>query len=196
MTRKNFILRLIAVALVLSAILPTAAASAPLVVNQGESDGELKTIYITWQYPIPPSEKGDKLNMSVGVLVNGKTYASHDVFNVLGIPKCPYCEGTVMTVDGETSVYYPLRESAEQFGYSVLWAPKSEQDGNVLEYWVYIAKKDVGTDWIQVMYNEVSEDNYKYYEYYYAYSDDSEYWKVVWGDETECIPKEKATVME
>lgn len=195
MTRKSFILQLIAMVIMLSAILAAASASEPVEASQEDSNGELKTVYITWQYPIPPSEKGDKLNMSVGVLVNGKTYASHDVFDVLGIPKCPYSEGTIMTVDGTTNVYYPLRESAEQFGYSVLWAPKNEQDGKVGSYWVYVAEKEAGSNWVQVVYHEDPEDNCKYYDYYYA-SDSGEDWCFVWDDETKFIPKDSATVIE
>lgn len=198
MTRKNFILLLIAVALVLSAMLPAASASEPLVVDQEELGEEIQTVYITWQYPIPPSEKGDKLNMSVGVLMDGKTYASQEVFDILDIPKCPYCphcKGITMTVDGETGTYYPLRESAEQFGYAVLWAPNSEQDGEVLDHWVYIAKENMGTNWVQVVFGESQETGYKYYRYFYAYPDD-ESWCVDWDDETERFPKANVNIME
>lgn len=198
MTRKNFILLLTAVALVLSAILPAASASEPLVVDQEELGEEIQTVYITWQYPIPPSEKGDKLNMSVGVLMDGKTYVSQEVFDILDIQKCPYCphcKGITMTVDGETGTYHPLRESAEQFGYSVLWAPNSEQDGEVLDHWVYIAKKNTGSNWVQVVFGESQETGYKYYRYFYAYPD-GESWCVDWDDETERFPKANVNIME
>lgn len=198
MTRKSFIPCLIVVALMLTTILPAASASEPLAMNQRGPDEELQTVYITWQYPIPPSERGDKLNMSVGVLMDGKTYASQEVFDILGIQKCPHCshcKGVTMTVDGETGVYYPLREGVEQFGYSVLWAPNSEQGGEALNYWVYIAKKDTGTNWVQVVFGEDQETGYKNYRYFYAYPDD-ESWCIDWEDETERIPKKDVTVVE
>ena len=195
MTRKNFIFRLIAVLLVFSAILSSASAFA-LEVNYGESNENLKIVYVTWQYPIPPSEEGDKLTIDTGVLVNNTTYVSDNIFNVLDIPKSPEHEGLTITVDGYTNVYYPLRQSAEQSGYSILWAPKNEQDGKVLDYWVYIAKKDQGKNWIQVVDHEVPEDNYKYYDYYYAYSDDSNYWWSVAEKEIHSISKESATIVE
>lgn len=194
MTRKNFISLLVAVVLVLSASQSVASASEQLEVNQEE----LRTIYITWQSPIPPFEKGDKLNMSVGVLVDGQTYAPQEVLDILGIHKCPYCshcKGITMTVDGETDIYYPLRENAEQFGYSVLWAPNSEQDGEILDHWVYIAKKNTGTNWVQVVFSESQEDGYKNYRYYYAYLDD-EFWCVDWDEKTKRISKESVNIMD
>lgn len=193
MTRKNLFTFLVAVMLILSASLSTASAT-----NAGvnQVDGtDLKTVYLTWQYPIPASEKGDKLNMAVGVLINGVTYAPHDVFTVLDIPKCPKCEGTILTVDGVTGVYYPLRESAEQFGYSVLWAPRSEHNGTVVSHWVYIAKAEPDMVWIQTESTPVPEDNYTLYEHHYAYSDDSTYWWFVSEDDTHSVPKTEATVV-
>lgn len=190
MTRKNFLIRLVAVVLIMTAMLSTTATAA------APHETEYKTVYITWQYPIPPSEKGDKLNMSVGVLMNGQTYAPHDVFDILDIPKCPKCEGTILTVDGVTDVYYPLRESAEQFGYTVLWAPKSEQDGEVLDHWVYIAQKETNGVWVQVLDHEVPEDNYKFYGYHYAHCDDGQYCWFVTEDDMNSIPKENATIVK
>lgn len=197
MTRKNFIILLIVVvALVLPTILPSTSDPEPLEVNQEELGEELQTVYITWQYPIPPSEKGDKLNVSEGVLMDGKTYATQDVFDVLGIPKSSGSEGTVITVDGFTDVYYPLRESAEQFDYSVLWAPNSEQNGEILDHWVYIAKENTGTNWVQVVFGENQEKMvYKNYRYFYAYPD-GEFWCIDRDDETERFPKANVKIME
>lgn len=194
MTRKNFNILCVVMFLITTMLLTVPATA--LEVTQWDSNENLKTVYITWQYPIPSSEKGDKLNMSVGVLINGVMYASHDVFNLLGIPKCPVCEGTVITVDGETAVYYPLRKSAEQFGYSVLWAQKNEWDGNTTDYWVYIAKKQPDSQWVQVVSTEVPEDNYKSYDYHYAYSDDTTYRWFVTEDEVHFVLKEDAIVVE
>lgn len=198
MTRKSFILRLAVIAIALSMFLLTAFASEPLEASVWEPDGEFQTIYVTWQYPIPSSEKGDKLNMSVGVLVDGKTYVSQEVFDLLGIPKCPecpHCKGITITVDGETDTYYPLRENAEQFGYSVLWAPDAEEDGKVVDHRVYIARKDVGTNWIRTVYKNDQDADYKIYLHFYAYQE-GDCWCIDWGDETERIPEENVTVME
>lgn len=194
MTRKNLFMLLVAVVLISSATLSTASAT-NVDVNQMVSE-ELETVYITWQYPIPPSEKGDKLNMSVGVLLNGVTYASHDVFTVLDIPKCPKCEGTILTVDGVTGVYYPLRASAEQFGYSVLWAPRSEHNGKVVKYWVYLAQQEPDKVWIETKSTPDPGDNYTLYEHHYVYSDETTYWWFVSEDETFTVPHEKATIVE
>lgn len=194
MTRKNFIIRLIAVVLTLSAIMSTASATTP---EANNADNEnLKTVYVTWEFPIPPSEKGDKLNMSVGVLVNDKTYVTSDVLNVLGISQLPKSEGLAITVENVTEMYYPLRKNAEQNGYSVLWAPKSEQDGKVLDYWVYIAQKQDGNEWVQVVEHEVAEDNYKCYQYRYAYFADNQYCYLNYEGETCFIPNEDATIVE
>lgn len=198
MTRKIIILKMIAVALVLSAIIPHALASERITVNREEIGENPQTVYITWQNPIPSSKKGDKLNMSVGVMVDGRVYASQEVFDILDIPKCPecpHCKGVAITVDGEAGTYYPLRENAEQYGYSVLWAPRNEEDGKAIDYWVYIAEEDLGTDWVRVVFGNNQEANYKTYIYYYAYKE-GRYWYVDWGDETERIPNRKITVME
>lgn len=198
MTRKSFILRLVVMVLAMSMFLPSASASTPLEASVFEPDGELQTIYVTWQYPIPSSEKGDKLNASVGVLLDGKTYASQDVFDILGIPKCPecpHCKGVTITVDGETGMYYPLRESAEQSGYSVLWAPNNEENGQSLNYWVYIAEEETGASWVRAEWAVAPDGGNKSYSYFYAHLKDG-YWCVDWGDKTERIPKESATVME
>lgn len=198
MTRKSFIFKLIAAVLMLFAIIPSALASAPLEASVWETDGKLQTIYIAWQSPIPSSQKGDKLNMSVGVLIDGKTYASQDVFDILNIPKCPecsHCKGVTITVDGFTDVYYPLRENAEQFSYSVLWAPDRQENGQKLSYQVYIAKKEMGTNWIQTEWAVDAETGRKVYWYAYAYQEDG-YWCVDWGDETKRIPEKNVTIME
>lgn len=198
MTRKIIALKLIAVALVLFVIIPSARASAPLEASVWEEDGKLQTIYIAWQPPIPSSQKGDKLNMSVGVLIDGKTYASQNVFDILNIPKCPecsHCKGVTITVDGFTNVYYPLRENAEQSGYSVLWAPDRQENGQKLSYMVHIAKKEMGTNWVQTKWAVNVETGYENYWYAYAYQEDG-CWYVDWGDETERIPEENLVIME
>lgn len=192
MTRKNLFAFLAAAIMIAATTLP---ASAINVAENPETNEELQTVYITWQYPIPPSEKGDKLNMSVGVLINGVTYASHDVFTVLGIPKCPVCEGTILTVDGVTSVYYPLRKSAEQFGYSVLWAPRSEHNGEVVKHWVYIAQRAPENVWIQIKSTPDPEDNYTLYEHHYVSSDETTYWWFTSESERSVIPHENATII-
>ncbi len=195
MTRKNLFAFMVAAALIASATLSTAsAASINAAVNPATNE-DLQTVYITWQYPIPPSEKGDKLNMSVGVLIDGVTYASHDVFTILDIPKCPVCEGTILTVDGVTGVYYPLRASAEQFGYSVLWAPRSDHNGEVVDYWVYIAQKAPEKVWIQIKSTPSPEDNYSLYEHHYVSSDETTYWWFTSENEKSVIPHEEATII-
>lgn len=211
MTRKSFVpkpiavafvlsaIKLIAVALVLYAILLKASAAGPFEASVFEPNKDPRTVYITWQYPIPPSEKGDKLNVSVGVLLDGKTYASQDVFDILNIPKCPecpHCKGVTITVDGETGMYYPLRESAEQSGYSVLWAPNREEDGQKLDYWVYIAKKEMGTDWARIEWGVSQDGSHKSYLYVYGYLEDGR-WHIDWDDEEQGrLLEENATVME